>query len=92
MAERLLLHPYKVVWCLAWCYYLTTVRAWHGALLSYYLTILLSHYGAWHGARLVLDALDGSQGCGYESTQGVASCKGDAHPHHHLGTGRSGTR
>ena len=94
--ERLLLHPYKVVWCLAWCYYLTTVP--YGMVL-YYLTIslrclawcstiLLSHYGAWHGAHLVLDALDGGQSCGYESTQGVASCEGDAHPHHHLGTGK----
>ena len=37
---------------------------WHGALLSYYPTTVR----AWHGARLVLDALDGGQGCGYEST------------------------
>ena len=61
-------------------------------MVLYYLTILLSNYlttvRAWHRARLVLDALDGGQGRGYESTQGVASCEGDAHPHHHLGTGK----
>ena len=28
---------------------------------------------AWQGARLVLDALDGGQGCGYESAQGIVS-------------------
>ena len=56
--ERLLLHPYKVVWCLAWCYYLTTVRAWHGALLSYYLTtvpgmVLVSCSTLWTAAKAV---------------------------------------
>eukprot|EP00964_Phaeocystis_antarctica_P055970 scaffold32967_cov64-Phaeocystis_antarctica.AAC.1 len=34
---------------------------------------------AWQGARLVLDALDGGQGCGYESAQGIASREGDSY-------------
>ena len=57
-------------------------------MVRHYPSILLSYYGTWHGARLVLDPLHGGQGGGDESAQSVASREGDAHPHHHLGASR----